>query len=195
MLYRAGRNIWGFPKELATFYWNEANGKVQVAVKDNKSGRVFLNATVTKLPLLPDTANQFAVSTAAKILPSCMPSLQWPIDDNTYNLSNIIYASVPVYQTAQRVVAAAQAAKLVALATGASAATAAAKYANAMQPLKTDICFDLAGASVVETKSVTLDAETLTGRASDKLSALPLGMKLKPGAVSTLSKPEVLNCW
>lgn len=166
---------------------------MSVKDKDNKSGKWFFNATMSKVPLAG--LNEYSVNVASKILPKCIPSLQWPIDDNTYNISNLMYATVPVYATAQSVVAKARAAQAVAVVMGANATVAAAKFAAAMQPLKTDICFDLEGGSIVQNKYPVVDPAMLTGRADDTLNVVPLGLKLKNGSVATLSKPELLSCW
>ncbi|WIA16598.1 hypothetical protein OEZ85_013265 [Tetradesmus obliquus] len=164
---RAGRNIWGIPKELATFDWKETNSGMAVTVKD-AAGKVFLRLNTTQFPL-PDPLTTAATSIARHFVGDCLTTIQWPIDDLTGR--STLAGQVPAYKVAKQCYA-----------------------AKPPLPIKLDVCFQLKGGVLAKVDAAFMDPVTFTGH-KNKLLVAPLGYQLPMNMNATLGQPIAVKCW
>ncbi|WIA20797.1 hypothetical protein OEZ85_005157 [Tetradesmus obliquus] len=164
---RAGRNIWGMPKELATFDWSTGPGWVKVSVKDNKSNKLIFEAKMADVPLprpLQSKGMQL-VSAFVQDAAGCIASVQLPIDDN---IGKTEYADVAAFSTAQK-----------------------AFKAKPMGRLTTKVCYSTASGTVSKVTHSFMNGEAWTGHSQESPSLMPFAVRLPSGTTAQLTAPEL----
>lgn len=141
------------------------------------NGKVFLQATLADIPI-PQFLVDKGLSLLSGIIPDCLTTLQWPIDDNTGKTQ---HAKVPAYAIAQ------QAKKC-------GAKIQQEKGGNNMCMLQSKSCFNMAGSAVVKVIGAWADPQVFTGRPYEQVSVVPIGLRLPVGATARLFAPTILQC-
>lgn len=152
---------------MATFDWTESGGLTSLQVKDPTTGKVFFQATMADIPI-----PQFLVNKGLELLsglfPDCLTTLQWPIDDNT---GKTPHAGVPAYSIAQK-----------------------ARASNPMRMLTSTSCFSRENSVITKVIGAWADPQVFTGRPSEQLSFVPIGIRLPDGDTAKFTAPTPLEC-